>query len=45
MHDMTVTNLRSAFGGECMAQIRYMLWNLLTIRGAANAGETTDRAG
>jgi len=26
MHDMTVANLRSAFGGESMAHMRYMVW-------------------
>lgn len=26
MHDMTVGNLRSAFGGESMAHMRYMVW-------------------
>lgn len=26
MHDMTATNLRSAFGGESMAHMRYKIW-------------------
>ncbi len=26
MHDMTATNLRSAFGGESMAHMRYQIW-------------------
>jgi len=26
MHDMTAANLRSAFGGESMANIRYLIW-------------------
>lgn len=26
MHDMTAANLRSAFGGESMAHMRYILW-------------------
>ncbi len=26
MHDMTVQNLRSAFGGESMAHMRYRIW-------------------
>jgi rubrerythrin len=26
MHDMTAANLRSAFGGECMAYRRYLVW-------------------
>jgi rubrerythrin len=26
MHDMTVANLRSAFGGESMAHMRYLVW-------------------
>ncbi len=26
MHDMTAANLRSAFGGESMAHMRYMIW-------------------
>ncbi len=26
MHDMTVENLRSAFGGESMAHMRYKIW-------------------
>ncbi len=26
MHDMTVANLRSAFGGESMAHMRYKIW-------------------
>lgn len=26
MHDMTVQNLRSAFGGESMAHMRYKIW-------------------
>lgn len=26
MHDMTASNLRSAFGGEAMAHMRYKLW-------------------
>ncbi|MFP4355984.1 MAG: rubrerythrin family protein [Phycisphaerae bacterium] len=27
MHDMTVANLRSAFGGESMAHMRYKIWS------------------
>jgi rubrerythrin len=26
MHEMTATNLRSAFGGESMAHMRYLVW-------------------
>ena len=26
MHDMTAANLRSAFGGESMAHMRYLIW-------------------
>jgi rubrerythrin len=26
MHDMTASNLRSAFGGESMAHMRYLIW-------------------
>lgn len=26
MHEMTVANLRSAFGGESMAHMRYLIW-------------------
>lgn len=26
MHDMTVANLQSAFGGESMAHMRYLIW-------------------
>ena len=26
MRDMTAANLRSAFGGECMAHMRYLVW-------------------
>ena len=26
MHDMTASNLRSAFGGESMAHMRYLAW-------------------
>ena len=26
MHDMTAGHLRSAYGGECMARVRYLVW-------------------
>ena len=28
MHDMTAANLRSAFGGESMAHMRYQVWSV-----------------
>jgi len=39
MHDMTAANLRSAFGGECMAHTRYLVWaNRAEQNGFPNVG-------
>lgn len=39
MHEMTAANLRSAFGGESMAHMRYLIWGELAERdGFPNVG-------
>jgi rubrerythrin len=39
MHDMTAANLRSAFGGESMAHLRYIVWGKKAVKdGFKNVG-------